>query len=118
MKVYGISTCGTYKKAIKWLKEHRVAFEAIDLRETPPSKEELKIFHQLSGLKIQKFFNTSGKKYRELDLKNKQKELSNEEIYQLLSDNPMLIKRPLIVDQDYVRTGFHAEEYATHWKTK
>ena len=59
-----------------------------------------------------------GKKYRELDLKNKQKELSNEEIYQLLSDNPMLIKRPLIVDQDYVRTGFHAEEYATHWKTK
>lgn len=111
MKVYGISTCGTYKKAVKWFKDHSIAIETINLREQAPSKEELALYHKLSGLELKKFFNTSGKVYRELDLKNKQKELSNDDIYQLLADNPMLIKRPLVVNGEYVRTGFIESEY-------
>lgn len=116
MKVMGINTCGTYKKAIKWFKENNIEFEAINLRENAPSKDELFQYHKLSGLDIKKFFNTSGKLYRELDLKNKQKEMTNEQIYQLLADNPMLIKRPLVVDGDYVRTGFKETEYIAKWK--
>jgi len=116
MKVYGINTCGTYKKAIKWFKDNNIDFDPIDLRETPPSKEELAEYHRCSGLELKKFFNTSGKQYRELDLKNKQKTLSTDDIYQLLADNPMLIKRPLVVDKDYVRTGFNEEEYTKQWK--
>lgn len=115
MKVMGIKTCGTYKKAVKWFTDHNIEFEAVNLRETPPSKEDIATYHQLSGLELKKFFNTSGKVYRELDLKNKQTELSNDEIYQLLADYPMLIKRPLIVDGDYVRTGFKEEEYNKRW---
>lgn len=115
MKVYGIKTCGTYKKAVKWFNDNDITFEPINLRETSPTKEELAQYHKQSGLELKKFFNTSGKLYRELDLKNKQKELSNDQIYQLLSENPMLIKRPLIIDGDYVRTGFKEEEYRKQW---
>ena len=115
MKVYGINTCGTYKKAVKWFNENQIPFETINLRETAPSKDEIAQYHKRSGLPLKKFFNTSGKRYRELDLKNKQNELTNEEIYQLLADNPMLIKRPLVVDGNYVRTGFKEEEYIQKW---
>ncbi len=115
MKVMGIETCGTYKKAVKWFRENNIAFETVDLRKHPLSTEEIEKFHQLSGLPIKKFFNTSGKVYRELDLKNKQTLLSDKEIYHLLSTNPMLIKRPLIVDGDYVRTGFQEDEYRAKW---
>ena len=115
MKVYGINTCTSFKKAVNWFADNNISFESINLRETSPTKEELAKYHELSGLELKKFFNTSGKLYRELDLKNKQKVLSNDEIYQLLSDNPMLIKRPLVVDGDYVRTGFKEEEYIKNW---
>lgn len=115
MKVYGIKTCGTYKKAIKWFTENNIEFESVNLREVAPTKEELAQYHKLSGSELKKFFNTSGKLYRELDLKNKQKSMTNDEIYQLLSENPMLIKRPLVVDGDYVRTGFKEEEYISKW---
>ncbi len=115
MKVMGINTCGTYKKAIKWFETNGIKFESIDLRKNAPSKEEIALYHKLSGLEIKKFFNTSGKKYRELDLKNKQNEMSNDEIYQLLAENPMLIKRPLVVDDNYVRTGFNEAEYIAKW---
>lgn len=115
MKVMGITTCGTYKKAVKWFTDNNVQFEAVNLREKAPSKEEMKKYHMLSRVDIKKFFNTSGKVYRELDLKNKQKEMTLDEIYQLLSENPMLIKRPLVIDGDYVRTGFNEEEYKSKW---
>lgn len=115
MIVYGIKTCGTYKKAIKWLNEHNIEYQTIDLRDSGITKEEIKKYHELSGLEIKKFFNTSGKLYRELDLKNKQNTLSIDEIYSLLSNEPMLIKRPLIVDNTYVRTGFKEEEYIKKW---
>lgn len=115
MKVYGISTCGTYKKAIKWFTENDISFDTIDLRKSPPTKEELALYHTQSGLELKKFYNTSGKRYRELDLKTKQHTMSKDDIYQLLAENPMLIKRPLIVDGDYVRTGFDEAEYKKQW---
>lgn len=115
MKVFGIKTCGTYKKAVKWFTDHQIDFEPINLREYSPSKEEIELYHKQSGLELKKFFNTSGKVYRELNLKERQKDLSNDEIYQLLADHPMLIKRPLIVEGDYVRVGFKEEEYVKRW---
>lgn len=115
MKVYGINTCGTYKKAIKWFHENQIDIEPIDLRVSPPSEEELALYHQLSQLEIKKFFNTSGKVYRELNLKETYQQMTNEQIYKLLSENPMLIKRPLIVDGSYVRTGFNEAEYIRKW---
>jgi len=115
MKVMGIDTCSTYKKAVKWFNEHGIEIEKVDVRNNPLTKEELKNYHRLSGMPIKKFFNTSGKVYRELDLKNKQKDMTDEEIYELLAKNPMLIKRPLVVDGDYVRTGFKESEYEKHW---
>lgn len=118
MKVYGIPTCGTYKKAISWFEKHNIDFEIIDLRVSPPSNQEIKKYHIQSGLEIKKFFNTSGKKYQELDMKNKQTMMTLEEIYDLLSKEPMLIKRPLVVDIEYVRTGFKEEEYIDQWLNK
>ena len=115
MKVYGINTCSTYKKAVKWFKDNGLEIEMVNLREEAPSKDDIETYHKLSGLELKKFFNTSGKLYRELDIKNKQKEMSKNEIYQLLAENPMLIKRPLIVDGDYVRTGYKESEYIAKW---
>ena len=115
MKVMGIRSCSTYKKALKWFDENNISYETVDLRKNPLTKEEIALYHQYSGNDIAKFFNTSGKMYRELNMKEKRKTLSNNELYQYLSDYPMLIKRPLIVDNEYVRTGFNEEEYTKHW---
>lgn len=115
MKVMGINTCSTYKKAVKWFLDHNIAIETVDLREHPPTKEEIAKYHRLSEMPLKKFFNTSGKVYRELDLKNKQKDMTDEEIYDVLAKNPMLIKRPLVIDGDYVRTGFKESEYEDVW---
>lgn len=115
MKVYGIYTCTSFKKALQFFKQKGIEVEKIDFKQETVSKEELKQYHKLSNQDIKKFFNTSGKLYRELGLKEAYKTMSFEEIYTLLSDNPMLIKRPLIVDGDYVRTGFKLEEYEERW---
>jgi len=111
IKVYGIKTCGTYKKGIKYFKENNIEVKTFDLKETVPSKEEIKKYHKLSGLEIKKFFNTSGRVYRELNLKNKYKDMKLEEIYKLLSLNGMLIKRPLVIYNDKVLVGFKEELY-------
>ncbi len=115
MKVYGIYTCTSFKKALAFFKDNNINIEEIDFKKESVSKEEIKKYHEMSGLKINKFFNTSGKLYREFNMKERQKEMTLEEVYTLLSENPMLIKRPLIVDGDYVRTGFKLEEYEERW---
>jgi arsenate reductase len=115
MNVYGISTCSTYKKAIKWFKDHDIEFEPKDLRTDILSKEEIRTYHEMSKADIKTFFNTSGKVYRDLNLKNKYQNMTLEEIYQLLHENPMLIKRPLIIDGNYVRVGFKEKEYIEKW---
>jgi len=116
IKVYGIKTCGSFKKGIAYFKENNVEITTIDLKETVPTIDEIKKYHILSGLEIKKFFNTSGKVYRELGLKNKYREMKIEEIYKLLSQNGMLIKRPLVIFGDIVLVGYNEEKYDSIWK--
>lgn len=106
--------CSTCKKAKSWLNEHGVAFDARHIVEENPTKEELSQWHKRSGLGIKRFINTSGMKYRELGLKDKLTEMSEEDIYELLSTDGMLVKRPVLVGEDFVLTGFKEAE----WKEK
>ncbi len=112
MKVYYYPKCTTCKKALKWLEEQGKSYEGIDITEKNPSKEELKELYEKSGLPLKRFFNTSGQKYRELQLKDKLPEMSEEEQLKLLASDGMLVKRPLTVDGDVVLTGFKEAEWA------
>ena len=116
ISVYGIKTCGTYKKGIKYFEENNIGITTYNLKETVPTKEELKKYHELSGLDIKKFFNTSGKVYRDLDMKNKYKDMKLKEIYKLLSKNGMLIKRPLVIYNEIILVGFKEETYDNIFK--
>lgn len=112
---YWYPKCGTCRKAKKWLEEHNVDFQEIHIVEQPPSKAELKDFYEKSGLELKKFFNTSGKKYRELGLKDRVKTASDEELLELLASDGMLIKRPLTTDGEKVTVGFKEEEFEKQW---
>jgi len=103
--------CSTCQRALKWLEEHHVKFEERPIAEANPSYEELKQWHQLSGLPLKKFFNTNGLLYKEMGLKDKLPELSEEEQLRLLATNGMLVKRPLVVGDDFVLVGFKEAEW-------
>ncbi len=103
--------CSTCKKAVKYLQEHHTDFEARDIKENNPTAEELKKWHAMSGLPLKRFFNTSGLKYKELGLKDKLPEMSEEEQYQLLATDGMLVKRPVLVGEDFVLVGFKEAEW-------
>ncbi|MFI3251513.1 MAG: arsenate reductase family protein [bacterium] len=111
MKFIAYMRCSTCVKALKYLNENNVNPEVIDIKTNIPTKEELKQYHELSGLDIKKFFNTSGLVYKELNLKDKLPTMSLEEKYELLSTNGMLIKRPLLISTNSVLLGFKEEEY-------
>ena len=98
--------CSTCKKAKKWLDEQGISYEDRHIIEDNPTVEELKDWHERSGLPLKRFFNTSGMKYRELGLKDKLPEMSEEEQYELLATDGMLVKRPLVVGDDFVLIGF------------
>ena len=98
--------CSTCQKAKKWLDDHGIAYEDRHIIEDNPTVEELKDWHERSGLPLKRFFNTSGMKYRELGLKDKLPEMSEEEQYELLATDGMLVKRPLVVGDDFVLIGF------------
>ena len=98
--------CSTCKKAKKWLDEQDISYEDRHIIEDNPTVEELKDWHERSGLPLKRFFNTSGMKYRELGLKDKLPEMSEEEQYELLATDGMLVKRPLVVGNDFVLIGF------------
>lgn len=100
------SKCSTCKKAKKWLDEQDISYEDRHIIEDNPTVEELKDWHERSGLPLKRFFNTSGMKYRELGLKDKLPEMSEEEQYELLATDGMLVKRPLVVGDDFVLIGF------------
>ncbi|NLM76002.1 MAG: arsenate reductase family protein [Clostridiaceae bacterium] len=104
--------CSTCKKAKKWLDEHGLEYEARHIVEDNPTYEELKKWHQKSGLPIKKFFNTSGMLYKQMNLKDKLSDMSEEEQLKLLSSDGMLVKRPLIVKEDMVLIGFKEAEWA------
>lgn len=103
--------CSTCKKAKKYLEEHGIEFEDRHIVEENPTKEELAEWIRISGKPIKKFFNTSGMKYRELGLKDKLPEMSEEEQIELLASNGMLVKRPLLIDGEMVLAGFKEAEW-------
>lgn len=105
--------CSTCQKAKKWLDEHQISYEDRHIVENNPTFEELKGWYERSGLPLKKFFNTSGMLYKEMKLKDKLPEMSEEEQLKLLATNGMLVKRPLIVDGDRVLTGFKMAEWET-----
>ena len=105
--------CSTCQKAKKWLDEHQIAYEDRHIVENNPTFEELKDWYERSGLPLKKFFNTSGMLYKEMKLKDKLPEMSEEEQLKLLATNGMLVKRPLIVDGDRVLIGFKMAEWET-----
>lgn len=106
--------CTTCKKAKKWLTDHGVECESRHIKEDNPTAEELKEWHQKSGLPLKRFFNTSGALYREMGLKDKLADMSEDEQYSLLATNGMLVKRPVLVGEDFALTGFKEAE----WKEK
>ena len=105
------SRCSTCRKAQKWLDEHGVSYELRLIREQKPSVEELRSWQQRSGLPLKRFFNTSGLQYKALGLKEKLPGMSEEEQLALLSRDGMLVKRPLLVTEDFVLVGFREAEY-------
>ncbi|KMK77584.1 arsenate reductase family protein [Alkalihalobacillus pseudalcaliphilus] len=113
---YQYPKCGTCRNAKKWLETNEIEFESIHLVENPPSKEELKELYVKSGLELKKFFNTSGQKYRELGLKDKLKDMNEDEQLRLLATDGMLVKRPILTDGKRVTVGFKEAEYEQIWK--
>lgn len=103
--------CTTCKKAQKWLDDQGKTYEVRDIKLQNPTAEELKEWHKKSGLPLKKFFNTSGMLYREMKLSEKLKDMSEEEMTELLSTDGMLVKRPIAVDGDTVLVGFKEAEW-------
>lgn len=103
--------CSTCQKAKKWLTANNISFADRHIVEENPSLEELREWTQRSGLPLKKFFNTSGMKYRELQLKDKLPAMSEEEQLELLASDGMIVKRPLLVGDDFVVSGFKEKEW-------
>lgn len=106
--------CTTCRKAKKWLDEHGFEYEDRNIKEENPSLEEIREFHKKSGLPLKRFFNTSGQIYKNLQLKDKLPLLTEEEQYSLLAEDGMLVKRPLMVGEDFVLVGFKEKEWEEH----
>ncbi len=104
--------CTTCQKAKKWLDAQGISYQARHIAEENPTVEELTKWHQLSGLPLKKFFNTSGLKYKELKLKDRLPAMSEEEQIALLAADGMLVKRPILVTGDTVLVGFKEESWA------
>lgn len=103
--------CSTCQKALKWLEDHHVEYEERPIVEQNPTYEELKEWYAKSGLPLKKFFNTSGLLYKDMKLKEKLPAMSEEEQLELLATNGMLVKRPLVVGDDFIMTGFKEKEW-------
>lgn len=103
--------CTTCKKAKKWLDDHGLQYTDRHIKEENPTADELKTWHSKSGLPLKRFFNTSGVLYKEMHLKDKLPEMSEEDQYRLLATDGMLVKRPIIVTDDKVLTGFKEKEW-------
>jgi arsenate reductase len=103
--------CSTCQKAKKWLEDHQVSYTDRHIVEDNPTLSELTERHAKSKLDIKKFFNTSGMKYRELDLSNRLKTMSLEDQLSLLAMDGMLVKRPLIIGDDFILVGFKEAEW-------
>ena len=103
--------CTTCQKAVKWLEEKGVSYTYRDIKAENPTYEELKAWYQRSGLPLKRFFNTSGLQYKALGLKDKLPGMSEDEQFALLATDGMLVKRPILVGDDFVLTGFREAEW-------
>ena len=106
--------CSTCQKAKKWLDERGISYEDRHIVEQNPTAEEIKAWREKSGLPLKRIFNTSGLKYKELGLKDRLPQMSEEEQYALLSTDGMLVKRPIVVGDDFVLVGFRPAEWEQH----
>ena len=104
--------CTTCQKSQKWLDAHAAAYELRDIKAENPTAAELTAWHKASGLPLKKFFNTSGLLYKSMDLKNKLPEMTEEEMIALLATDGMLVKRPILVGDDFVLVGFKEADWA------
>ena len=104
--------CTTCQRAKKWLDDNGVSYEMRDIKSDNPTRSELSQWYKMSGLPLKKFFNTSGLLYKSLELKDKLPEMTEEEMLALLSTDGMLVKRPLLIDDDFVLVGFKEDEWA------
>ena len=110
--------CTTCQKAKKWLDDNKISYELRDIKENNPSFEELSEWYKMSGLTLNKFFNTSGLLYKSMELKNKLPAMSEEEQLKLLSTDGMLVKRPLVIGKDFVLVGFKEKEWTDKYNGK
>ena len=111
MKFIQYPKCTTCQKAKKWLDTREIQYEDRHIKENNPTYEEIKEWYGRSGLPLKRFFNTSGLLYKELQLKDKLPEMSEEEQLKLLATDGMLVKRPLVVTESCVLVGFKEKEW-------
>ena len=111
VKVYCYSRCTTCKKALKWLEDNKIKYELIDIKENNPNEKTLRQLHKKSGLPLKRFFNTSGQIYREMELSKKLPDMSEDEMFKLLASDGMLVKRPLLITENHVLTGFKEADW-------
>ena len=103
--------CSTCQKAKKWLDQRQISYTDRHIVQENPTAEELKEWQKRSGLELKRFFNTSGRLYKEMALKDRLPQMSDQEKFELLSSDGMLVKRPLIVGDDFVLVGFKEKEW-------
>ena len=108
--------CTTCQKAEKWLSENNIQYQLRDIKAENPTADELREWHNKSGLPLKRFFNTSGLLYKSMELKNKLPSMSEEEMLSLLASDGMLVKRPIIIGNDFVCVGFKESEWSDKLK--
>ena len=115
LNFYWYPKCGTCRNAKKWLEDRGKEINEIHIVEETPTIEEIKDLYEKSGLELRKFFNTSGMKYRELNLKEKLYHMSEDEQLELLASDGMLLKRPITTDGEKVTVGFKEDQFEKYW---
>lgn len=110
--------CTTCQKAGKWLEAQGVAVEVRDIKQDNPTEQELRAWHKMSGLPLKRFFNTSGLQYKALGLKDKLPQMSEDEQFALLATDGMLVKRPLLIGEDFALPGFKQAEWEEKLKSR
>ena len=108
--------CTTCQKAKKWLDDNKIEYELRDIKEDNPSLDELTTWYKMSGLPLKKFFNTSGLLYKSMELKDKLPAMSEDEQLKLLATDGMLVKRPLVIGEDFILVGFKEIEWVANFK--
>ena len=116
IKVYCYSKCSTCKNALKWLDDNCIKYDLLDIKADHPDEKSLREYYAISGLPLKRFFNTSGIQYREQNLSKKLPEMTENEQLALLATDGMLVKRPLLVGNGFVLTGFKEDEWAAKLK--